>query len=82
MLELDNKHVVAAQVTGGGFLVYISKFDLSQWSFIVGMSVAVLGLCAGFYWQYRRDKRERILNDAMIKAIKEKGVVLNEDHLD
>lgn len=79
---LDNKSVVAAQVTGGSLLAYFSKFDLSQWSYLVGMSVAVLGLCVGFYWQYRRDQREKALNEATIRALKEKGVVINEDHLD
>jgi len=79
---MDNKVVTAAQVSGGGFLVFISKLDLASWSYIAGISVAVLGLAGSFYWQWRKDKRDALVNAAILNSIREKGVVLNDQHLD
>ncbi len=74
--------MTAAQVSGGGFLVWISKLDLASWSYIAGISVAVLGLVASIYWQWRKDKRDAQVNAAILKSIRDRGVVLNEEHLD
>lgn len=82
LIKMDNKVVTAAQVSGGGFLVFISKLDLASWSYIAGISVAVLGLAGSFYWQWRKDKRDALVNAAILNSIREKGVVLNDQHLD
>lgn len=79
---MDNKIVTAAQVSGGGFLVWISKLDLASWSYIAGISVAIIGLAASFYWQWRKDKRDALVNAAILNSIRERGVVLNDEHLD
>lgn len=73
--------VVGGQVSGGGFLVYLSQLDLASWSYIVGIMVALVGLAGGMYWQWRNDKRKAELQKAILSSIKTRGVNVDE-HLD
>lgn len=77
---MDNKYVTASQVGGGGFLVWISGLDLASWSYIIGIAGVVLGMAAGFYWQYRKDKRDQAIMLATLEALKTRGVVINDEH--
>lgn len=88
---MDNKYVTASQVGGGGFLVWISSLDLASWSYIIGIVGVVLGMAGGFYWQWRKDKRDKeaqakkdardeAIMLATIEALKTKGVMVNDEH--
>lgn len=54
----------------GGFLAWLSNLDLSSWSYIIGISVAVLSLAYGFYFSYRRNRREEELHRATLESLK------------
>lgn len=55
---MENKHVTGA-VSGIGMIwMYLSDLPWSTISYIVGSTVAILGLMAGWWWQQRKDKRE------------------------
>lgn len=75
----DNKFVTGTVVSTGGALAFFSKLELSDWSYIVGIFVALVGLAGGFYWQYRKDKRDRIIMEATLEALRTKGVNLHDD---
>lgn len=79
---MDNKYVTTAQVGGGGLLVWVSNLDLASWSFIVGMAGVIIGVLGGLYWQWRKDRRDAVVNAAILAAIRERGVILNDKHLD
>lgn len=76
---MENKYVTTATVGSGGFMMWVSSLDLSSWSYIVGMFVALVGLAGGLYWQHRQDKRNQKIMEATLEALKTKGVVVNED---
>ena len=71
--------ISGTQVGGGGILMYLSSLDLASWSYIVGMLVAVVGLVAGLYWQWRKDRRADLVNKAVLESIKLRGVTFNEE---
>ncbi|OWT62027.1 holin [Candidimonas nitroreducens] len=43
-----------------------------DWLTVVGVAVAVIGLAVNVYFQIRRDRRESVLNQARIAALREK----------
>lgn len=73
--------VTGGQVAGGGMLVYISNLDWASWSYIVGIFVALIGLAAGLYWQWRKDKRDAEMHKAILESIRTRGVNVDE-HVD
>ena len=73
--------VTGGQVAGGGMLVYISNLDWASWSYIVGIFVALIGLAAGLYWQWRKDKRDTEMHKAIMESIRTRGVNVDE-HVD
>ncbi len=75
---MKDQLVVGGQVGGGGFLVYLSQLDLASWSYIVGILVALVGLAAGLFWQWRDNKRKAELQKAILESIKSRGVNLDE----
>lgn len=70
---MENKYVMTGQVAGGGALVWISGLDLASWSYIVGIMVAIVGLAGGFFWQWRKDKRDKAIMLATLEALKTRG---------
>lgn len=71
----ENRILNAAGTAGaGGLLAWLSKLDLSTASYVVGISVAVLGLLISFYFQWRKDRRDAEIHDATLKALEKKGV--------
>lgn len=79
---MDNKYVTTAQVGGGSLLVWVSNLDLASWSYLIGIASVILGLIGGFYWQWRKDKRDSAVQAAVLKAIQERGVNVSAEHLD
>lgn len=77
---MENKYITAGQVSGGGFLIWISNLDLASWSYLVGIAGVLLGMAAGFYWQRRKDQRDQAIMLATLEALKTRGVVINEEH--
>lgn len=74
----DNRIVNASLVTAsGGFLAWLSKLDLSTVSYVVGISVAVLGLAISLFFQWRKDRRDAEVHKATLKALETKGVSID-----
>lgn len=76
---MENKYVAGGTVTGGWFLTFISHLDWPTISYIVGIFVAVIGLVAGIWWQWRKDKRDEAIMKATLEALRNKGVTINDD---
>lgn len=76
----DSKLVNAAIPVGsGGFLMWISNLDWSTLSYMVGISVAVLGLIVSVYFQYRRDRRDEEVHRVTIESIQKRGVSVTDE---
>lgn len=64
---LANKATLGGAATG--FIGWLASIN---WIGLVGTLVAVSGLVANIYFQYRRDKREQLESSARIQALKGK----------
>jgi len=78
---MDNKIITGGQICGSGLLVWLSQLDPASWSYIIGIGGVLVGTVFGLFWQYRRDKRERLIFEATLESLKSKGVTLNDEHV-
>lgn len=63
----------AAGAGVGGFIMWLSTLDLSSLSYIVGIIVAIISLIYGFYFAYRRNKREQEAHEYQIMLLLRKN---------
>lgn len=43
----------------GSFLMWFSYLDVAEWSYLIGAFVAVASLAYGFYFSYKKNKRDQ-----------------------
>ncbi len=46
-------------VSTGSLLMWLSSLDVSEWSYLIGAFVAVASLVYGFYFAYKKNKRDQ-----------------------
>lgn len=69
---MENKIVnTVVPVGSGGFLMWAAGLPWPTISYVVGILVAVLGLGISWYFQWKKDKRDRAESIVIIEAYKQ-----------
>lgn len=66
----SNEVGVGMGVGSGGILMWISTLSVAEWSYMIGALVAVASLTYGFYFAWKRNKREQEEHDLKMEAIR------------
>lgn len=68
---MENKIVnTVVPVGSGGFLMWAAGLPWPTISYVIGILVAVLGLGISWYFQWKKDKRDRAESIVIIEAYK------------
>jgi uncharacterized membrane protein (DUF485 family) len=67
---MSDKVMNTVSYAGAGASV-IAGLTLTEWGIIVGIVTAVLTFAANIIYQHRKDKRETLLHEAQLRAIRE-----------
>ena len=77
---MENKYFTGGYVGGGGLLAWLGSIDLASWSYIVGITIGVLGFVFGVWWQWKKDRRDEAIMKATLEALRTRGVIIHDDH--
>ncbi|AJT60721.1 putative holin [Citrobacter phage CVT22] len=57
-------------VGSGGLLMWFSTLSVAEWSYMIGAFVAVASLVYGFYFAWKKNKRDQEEHDLKMEAIR------------
>lgn len=66
----NNEVGVGMGVGSGGFLMWLSTFSVAEWSYMIGAFVAVASLVYGFYFAWKKNKRDQEEHDIKMEALR------------
>lgn len=57
-------------VSSGGLLMWLSTFSVAEWSYMIGAFVAMASLTYGFYFAWKKNKRDQEAHDLKMEALR------------
>lgn len=66
----NNEVGVGMGVGSGGILMWLSTLSVAEWSYMIGAFVAVASLVYGFYFAWKKNKRDQEEHDIKMEALR------------
>lgn len=66
----NNEVGVGMGVSSGGLLMWLSTLSVAEWSYMIGAFVAVASLVYGFYFAWKKNKRDQEEHDIKMETLR------------